>query len=92
MRKLKEKTIPISKDDFICYSLMLVVGLSITWGVLMISQSIEITEKNKPEIILISSFAFVGFILGSIIGSIWWTDKWDLNPVHAIGYCLRWKD
>lgn len=83
----KEVTIPMTKDDFACYSLMVIVGLSILQMVLQASGSIPMNDTNM----FLTAFAFVGVILGGIFGAIWWTDRWDLNPIHAIGYCLRWK-
>lgn len=85
-RDLKEKTIPITFDDFICYLLIFVVGISI------LGLALLLTIPTSDDVFSIGgALCLVGLMLGGIFGGIVWTDRWDLNPVHAIGYCLRWK-
>ncbi len=85
-RPLKEKTIPIKLDDFLCYFLLFVVGVSIIGLALLI-----IFPTDTTFFSLVGATCLVGIMLGSCLGAVFWTEKWDLNPVHAIGYCLRWK-
>ena len=85
-RPLKTKTIPVTFNDFICYFLMFIVGISfLGLGLLMTIPTSDMIFSMG------GALCFVGILLGGIFGGIFWTDRWDLNPVHAIGYCLRWK-
>ncbi len=87
MKNLKEKTIPMTKDDFVCYGLMAIVGLGAI-HITLIATGVLIWNDFH---LTLSAFSFVSVVLGGIFGAIFWTDRWDLNPIHAIGYCLRWK-
>lgn len=79
-RQYKEKTIPITKFRFSCLGI-------VTIGVL---GWITIFIPSLPN--EVRAVGFVGALLGTILSILFCSLEWDLNPIHAIGYCLKFKE
>jgi hypothetical protein len=78
---LKEKTIPITAYRFVCYFLIIISVVGWTGFIL--------GEELESEI---RALFITAGLIGTIMGLCFATSEWDLNPIHAIGYCLRFKE
>ena len=89
-RQLKEKTIPITLSQFAFLCLLSITLLSL-YGFISHYQYWN-PNGIEDEGESIFAFSLAGLLLGGIFTLILASINWDINPVHAIGYCLRWKD
>lgn len=85
MKQLKERTIPITLSRFGCYCFLILTAIS--WFGVYYS-----TQINTDVHEMLFGLYIVGGLMGTIFSIIFCSTEWDLNPVHAIGYCLRWKN
>lgn len=82
--KWKEVTLPITPRQLGWISFGIIVGLMDYGLVSAISATILYQKLNVTLLILIN-------ILFPII-AFWVDEKYDMNPIHWIGYCLRLKE
>lgn len=80
-KELKEKVIPITASRFVCYTLIIVSVVG--WTGLILSTDLPVEQRG---------LFFTAGLLGTIMGVCFCATEWDLNPIHAIGYCLRFKE
>jgi len=79
-KEYKEMTIPITKFRFGCLCIVIIAVLG--WITIFIS--------SLP--IEVRALGFVGALIGTILSIAFCSLEWDLNPIHKLGYCLRFKN
>lgn len=86
---MKDIIIPITGKKFGIYFTFIITGLS--WIIIIYYFIVGFPDKNIDDGFLFA-IAGTGMILGTIFSLIMAGSLYDLNPIHWIGYCLKFRD
>ena len=86
---MKDVTIPLTREKFLAYLTFILTGIS--WVVITYYFMTGIPVENTNDRIPFA-MAGAGILLGTIFSFIFAGFLYDLNPIHWIGYCLKFKE